>query len=210
MKNGKWKKHRSMFKDDVGKTCILSMFLVKWKLPPFVMNGNDEDFKNENGEQIPMPFYPAPYRTKTGAILFPARGYAWLMRDDVLAMIAWARSPHFGLQPRDYEIRIDEVYEFLPDECQPRPLETGHHAFAFDAIDWNVSRSMPDIFAVTVRWTEVMEKPSSSFSMTTSDLLSTCSGAKFPIRSILTNDMVKHAAWAAPRSSSGLVPGFSP
>jgi hypothetical protein len=31
-------------------------------------------------------------------------------------------------------------------------LDTGHHAFAFDAIDWNVSRSMPGILAVTVRW----------------------------------------------------------
>jgi hypothetical protein len=31
-----------------------------------------------------------------------------------------------------------------------------------------------------------------------------------PFRSILTNDMVKHAACAAPSSSSGLVPGFSP
>jgi len=53
---------------------------------------------------------------------------------------------------------------------------------------------MPGIFAVTVRWTEVMEKPSPSFSMTTSDLLSTCSGTKLAIPSILTNDMVKHAA----------------
>jgi hypothetical protein len=53
---------------------------------------------------------------------------------------------------------------------------------------------MPGIFAVTVRWTEVMEKPSPSFSMTKSDLLSTCSGTKLAIPSILTNDMVKHAA----------------
>jgi hypothetical protein len=50
-------------------------------------------------------------------------------------------------------------------------------------------------------------KPSASFSMTTSDLLSTRSGTKFAIPSILTNDIVKHAACAAPSSSSGLVPG---
>jgi putative tryptophan/tyrosine transport system substrate-binding protein len=36
------------------------------------------------------------------------------------------------------------------------------------------------------------------------------SGTKFAIPSILTNDMVKHAACAAPSSSSGLVPGVSP
>ena len=53
---------------------------------------------------------------------------------------------------------------------------------------------MPGIFAVTVRWTEVMEKPSPSLSMTTSDLLSTCSGTKFAMPSSLTNDMVKQAA----------------
>ena len=35
-------------------------------------------------------------------------------------------------------------------------------------------------------------------------------GQKFAIPIILTNDMVKHAAWAAPSNSSGLVPGFSP
>jgi len=35
-------------------------------------------------------------------------------------------------------------------------LETGQPAFAFAAIDWNAAWSMPGIFAVTVRWTEVM------------------------------------------------------
>jgi hypothetical protein len=77
-------------------------------------------------------------------------------------------------------------------------LDTGHHAFAFDAIDWNVSRSMPGIFAVTVD--RANGKASPSFSMTTSDLLSTCSGTKFAVSSILTNDMVKHAARAAPEA----------
>ena len=52
----------------------------------------------------------------------------------------------------------------------------GQPAFAFAAIDWNVAWSMLGIFAVTVRWTEVMEKPSPSLSMTASDLLSICSG----------------------------------
>ena len=47
---------------------------------------------------------------------------------------------------------------------------------------------MPGIFAVTVRCTEVIEKPSPSFSMVISDLLSTCSGTKFAIPSCLTND----------------------
>jgi hypothetical protein len=53
-------------------------------------------------------------------------------------------------------------------------------------------------------------KPSPSFSMTTTEWLSTHCGTKCAIPSILTNDMVKHAACAAPTSSSGLVPGVSP
>jgi len=57
--------------------------------------------------------------------------------------------------------------------------QLGHRAPRLDAIDGNVSRSTPGIFAVTVRCSVVMEKPSPSFSMTTSDLLSTCSGTKF-------------------------------
>ena len=36
-----------------------------------------------------IPFYPLPYREKRGGILFPASGYGWYMRDDVLAAIAW-------------------------------------------------------------------------------------------------------------------------
>ena len=89
-------------------------------------------------------------------------------------------------------------------------LETGQAAFACIAIDWNVALSMPGILAMTVRRTGVMENPSPSLSMTTSDLLSNYSGINFAIPSNLTNDMVKHAACAAPSGSSGLVPGFSP
>src|ERR1700733_5955087 len=73
-------------------------------------------------------------------------------------------------------------------------LESGQPAFAFAAIDWNAAWSMPGIFAVTVRWTEVMEKPSPALSRTTSDLLSTCSGTKFAMPSSLTKDIAKQAA----------------
>src|SRR5271170_4223169 len=89
-------------------------------------------------------------------------------------------------------------------------LETGQPAFACVAIDWNVALSMPGILATTVRCTDVIENPSPSLSMTTSDLLSSCSGTNFAMPSNLTSDMVKHAACAAPSSSSGLVPGRSP
>ena len=51
-------------------------------------------------------------------------------------------------------------------------FETGHPAFAFIAMDWNLPSSMPGIFAATDRCTDVMANPSPSLSMTTSDLLS--------------------------------------
>ena len=77
-------------------------------------------------------------------------------------------------------------------------FETGHPVFAFIAMDWNVASSIPGIFATMERYTEVMAKPSRSLSMTTSDLLSNCSGTRFAIPSIRTNDMAKHAAfWLA-------------
>jgi DNA polymerase type B, organellar and viral len=50
------------------ETCsILSIFKVKF------------DFK------IVAPFYPLPYRTRSGSILFPRKGYGYYMRDHVLA-----------------------------------------------------------------------------------------------------------------------------
>jgi hypothetical protein len=51
-------------------------------------------------------------------------------------------------------------------------FETGHPDFAFIAMDWNVLSSIPGIFAMTERCTDVMVNPSPSLSMTTSDLLS--------------------------------------
>ena len=57
-------------------------------------------------------------------------------------------------------------------------LETGQPVFAFEAIDWNAAWSMPGIVAVTVRWTEVMEKPSPSLA-TSDEPAATVSGKYF-------------------------------
>ena len=70
-------------------------------------------------------------------------------------------------------------------------FETGHPAFAFIAMDWNLASSITGIFAATERCTDVMANPSPFLSMTTSDLLSNCSGSRCTIPSIRTNDIGK-------------------
>ena len=67
-----------------------------------------------------IPFYPLPYRDKRGGILFPASGYGWYTRDDVLAAIAWLE--RFVLdfprstskQHRMTAFEIEEAWTFRP------------------------------------------------------------------------------------------------
>ena len=67
----------------------------------------------------------------------------------------------------------------------------------------NVALSAPGIFALSVRCTEVMAKPSPCFSSVTSALVSICSAVSLASPRISDSAMVKQAAWAAPISSSG-------
>ena len=67
----------------IENTSIFSMFKIKYVFPEY------EKYHSDDGRAVIIPFYPLPYRRKGGGILYPARGYGWYMRDDVLAMIAW-------------------------------------------------------------------------------------------------------------------------
>ena len=90
MKGGTWEKHGfidvtslSSLRAFVEKTSIFSMFKIMYLFPEY------EKYHADDGRAVIIPFYPLPYRRKGGGILYPARGYGWYMRDDVLAMIAW-------------------------------------------------------------------------------------------------------------------------
>ena len=62
---------------------VVSMFKIRFQFPMY------ERFDADARKAVFIPFYPLPYRDKRGGILFPASGYGWYMRDDVLAAIAW-------------------------------------------------------------------------------------------------------------------------
>lgn len=90
--NGKWINKRSTeiacgslleLRAMVEAASLVCMFKVQFQFPVY------EKFNPDPRKAIFIPFYPLPYREKRGGILFPANGYGWYMRDDVLAAIAW-------------------------------------------------------------------------------------------------------------------------
>ena len=73
----------SELRSAVEAASILSMFKIRFQFPTY------ERYHADARKAVFIPFYPLPYRDKRGGILFPATGYGWYMRDDVLATIAW-------------------------------------------------------------------------------------------------------------------------
>src|SRR5439155_2326226 len=87
-------------------------------------------------------------------------------------------------------------------------LETGQPALALPASSSSFAWSAPGTFAFNVRWTAVMAKPSVTLSIVTSAVVSMCSAVSLASPRMRDRAIVKHPAWAAPMSSSGLVPGL--
>ena len=87
-------------------------------------------------------------------------------------------------------------------------LDTGQPAFALAASSSNFALSAPGILAFKVKCTAVMAKPSATFSSVTSAVVSMRSAVSLASPRIRDNAIVKQPAWAAPISSSGLVPGL--
>jgi len=84
---------------------ILSMFKIRFQFPTY------EKYDPDARKAVFIPLYPLPYRDKRGGILFPASGYGWYMRDDVLAAISW-------------------LERFVPN--YPRPRSKHHRMTAFE------------------------------------------------------------------------------
>jgi hypothetical protein len=90
------------------------MFKIKFQFPTY------EKYHPDARKAVFIPFHPLPYRRKGGGILFPASGWGWYMRDDVLGAIAWLEKfvPDFP-RPKKKEneitfFAIEEAWVFKP------------------------------------------------------------------------------------------------
>jgi hypothetical protein len=92
----------------------VSIFKVRFQFPAY------EKFNSNSRKATFIPFFPLPYRDKRGGILFPASGYGWYMRDDILAAIAWLEKyfPEFTrartLPHKSPNFEIEEIWELMP------------------------------------------------------------------------------------------------
>jgi hypothetical protein len=94
------------------------MFKIRFQFPAY------EKYDPDPRKAVFIPFYPLPYREKRGGILFPASGYGWYTRDDVLAAIAWLE--HFVPEfPRSRK-SADKITRFDVEEAWIfEPLDGG-------------------------------------------------------------------------------------
>jgi len=72
-------------------------------------------------------FYPLPYRTHNGSILFPRIGFGYYMRDEVLTAIAWCKK---FKEDAANALVIEEVNWFHPSDEAERDLKEGRGPFA--------------------------------------------------------------------------------
>lgn len=94
----------------------VSIYHVRWKFQTCEkrfrasshLTGIDKE-RREGANSTFIPFFPLPYRTKTGGIVFPAKGESYAMQDDMLAAIAWMEKfvPEY---PRKKIYEREEVY----------------------------------------------------------------------------------------------------
>jgi DNA polymerase type B, organellar and viral len=85
-----------------------------------------------------MPFYPLPYRTPKGAILFPPEIYGIYFRDDVITALDFAQK--FG-----GKIDIDAIWEFRP-ETEIKPFD-----FLRQLFEYRASLSKSDITQIVIK-----------------------------------------------------------
>ncbi len=121
MKDGRWTKSGevdiwtlSRLRAYVESVSQLFMFRIKYLFPEYIK------YNEDISRATLIPFFPLPYRGKHGQILYPAKGYGFYMRDDVLAMIAWLE--HFvpdyprrrKKENKETTIIIEDAWIFSP------------------------------------------------------------------------------------------------
>jgi DNA polymerase type B, organellar and viral len=131
MEGGKWIWKKNPTRAEVEGANILSVFKVKTR------NFNPK-----------LPFYPLPFRTETGSIMFPPEIIAGrYMRDDVIAAFKWFDYWNGRGELCDYsrfkeppQIIVEEAMFFIPGDPNSRPL-----AFIKTFFDWRASLPKDDM-----------------------------------------------------------------
>jgi hypothetical protein len=108
MKGGSWKTHRRLI-DSIDKieafardkNC-LSMFKVEFR------------FRQWDENELPIPFFPFPYRKQDGYILFPSSGLGWYCQREVMAAIKWAKHYRCAVDAPGCYFVVHECREFIP------------------------------------------------------------------------------------------------
>ncbi len=129
MKGGEWVFKVSPTREDLEHADMLSMFHVR-----------------TYAVERDLPFYPLPFRTEHGSIMFPASVDGYYMRDDVLAALKWfeeferqKRLSHYGRNPKGAVLEISEGWLFMPASDE-KPL-----AWIKDLFDYRASLPKGDI-----------------------------------------------------------------
>jgi hypothetical protein len=134
----------------------VSMFKVRWKLPTVekrykapanIIDLKEQEFWKGSRSKF-LPFFPLPYRTKSGAILFPSSGYSNAMRDDIVAAIKWLIRfcPDF---PKKKTLEGSNIVFEIEDAWIWEPNENAVYPFAFIRDYYNQRRAMKDETART-------------------------------------------------------------
>jgi hypothetical protein len=136
MKGGTWTEGgyiaiRSLktLRAEIERASILSVFKVKFNFPKY------EKYNADPGKAVFIPFYPLPYRCKGGGIIYPAFGYGWYKRDDVLAMIAWLERfvPQYPAmtkkEQKETYVDIEAAWYFQP-ATDEKPFTTVHEFYS--------------------------------------------------------------------------------
>ena len=99
MAGGRWRQVFRPTREQVFSSSMLSEFLAKTR-----------------GFPLTLSFYPAPWRTKAGAVVYPPDAYGIWMRDEVIGMF------EFSDRFRQGEIEVIEGLIFEPADPSSRPF----------------------------------------------------------------------------------------
>ena len=126
MARGRWRQVFRPTREQVFSSSMLSEFLAKTR-----------------GFPLTLSFYPAPWRTKAGAVVYPPDAYGIWMRDEVIGMF------EFRDRFRQGEIEVIEGLIFEPADPSSRPFAWVSSMFDYRAALLRADRK--DVRATSIK-----------------------------------------------------------